>query len=261
MQADRLPAVTAVTALEDLAGADLIIEAAAEDLEIKKELFRRLDEICPEAILATNTSSLSVTGIAHSVRTAHRVVGLHFFNPPVAMKLVELVQTPQTSPEVFAAVWDFALTGLRKTPVDVKYKPGFIVNRVIRPYYVESQLQASAGIASLDGAARAIGGVPMGRSWISSALTSISRSPVDLTSLRPAVSLTAGAAAQTRGAGARPKTGKVLPVGALSPGVPRRLAVSADAAHAGALSAVIARPACHQGRGRKMDIDWPLGLR
>jgi 3-hydroxybutyryl-CoA dehydrogenase len=149
--------------LDELAGADLVLEAASEELSLKRELFAALDKICPEAILATNTSSLSVASIAEAVSTPHRVLGFHFFNPPVAMKLVELVRAPKTSPEVFQAVWEFALAGLRKTPVDCKDTPGFIVNRVMRPYYLEGQRAArgGSGIAALDAAARAAG-VPMG---------------------------------------------------------------------------------------------------
>ena len=162
-QADRAyHSISPATALEDLAGADLVIEAAPEDLKLKRDLFARLDAICPDAILATNTSSLSVTAISEAVRTPHRLLGIHFFNPPVATKLIELVRAPKTSPEVFQAAWEFALMGLRKTPVDVRDTPGFIVNRVMRPYYLESQRCAGAGFAGLDRCAREQGGVPMG---------------------------------------------------------------------------------------------------
>lgn len=162
-QAERAyHSVSPAETLEELAGADLVIEAVAEDLNVKRALFAELDRLCPDAILATNTSSLSVAAIAESVLTPHRVLGLHFFNPPVAMKLVELVRAPKTSPECFSAAWEFALLGLRKTPVDCKDTPGFIVNRVMRPYYLEGQRCAAAGIAELDRAARELGGVPMG---------------------------------------------------------------------------------------------------
>jgi 3-hydroxybutyryl-CoA dehydrogenase len=164
-QAERAyHSVSPAATLNDLAGADLVIEAAAEDLGIKKALFGALDKICPEAVLATNTSSLSVAAIAEAVSTPHRVLGFHFFNPPVAMKLVELIRAPKTSPEVFQAVWEFALAGLRKTPVDCKDRPGFIVNRVMRPFYVMSQRLAGDGasdIERLDRDAREFG-APMG---------------------------------------------------------------------------------------------------
>ncbi|OGR83231.1 MAG: hypothetical protein A3J74_03250 [Elusimicrobia bacterium RIFCSPHIGHO2_02_FULL_57_9] len=164
-QADRAAlSIDYASELSGLTGADLIIEAAVEDLETKRKIFGELDKRCPEAILATNTSSLSVAAIAQATATPHRVLGLHFFNPPVSMRLVETVRTPQTNPEVFTAVWDFVLMGLRKTPVDVKDIPGFIVNRVMRPYYLEAQRVADggAGIAPVDTAAREIGQVPLG---------------------------------------------------------------------------------------------------
>ncbi len=160
-QAERAyHSVSTVSDLGALSGADLVIEAASEDLALKKSLFARLAVVCPDAILATNTSSLSVGAIAEGVASPERALGLHFFNPPVVMRLVELVRAPATSPEAFRAAWDFALTGLRKTPVDVKDTPGFIVNRVMRPYYLEAQ-RAGAGIAALDTAAREAG-APMG---------------------------------------------------------------------------------------------------
>lgn len=164
-QAERAAAsVSPCAALEDLGGADLVIEAAAEDLKVKQDLFARLDAICPDAILATNTSSLSVTEISAGLKSPERALGIHFFNPPVVMKLVEMIRTAKTSPEVFHGVWDWVLTGLRRTPVDVKDTPGFIVNRVMRPYYLESQRLAleGAAITTVDEACRGVGLVPMG---------------------------------------------------------------------------------------------------
>lgn len=151
-------------ALEDLAGADLVIEAAPEKLELKQELFARLSRLCPDAVLATNTSSLSVAAIMSRAELPVRTLGVHFFNPPVAMKLVEMVRWEKTGPEAFKEAWDFVLMGLRKTPVDVKDVPGFIVNRVMRPYYLTGQRLAStgAGFSAVDEAARKQGGVPMG---------------------------------------------------------------------------------------------------
>jgi 3-hydroxybutyryl-CoA dehydrogenase len=165
MQAERaLGSISVCAKLEEAAGADLVIEAASEDLFIKRKIFAELDKACPDAILATNTSSLSVADIAQGVKDPSRVLGMHFFNPPVAMKLVEMIRAPGTSPEVFHGAWDFVLVGLRKTPVDVKDTPGFIVNRVMRPYYVEAQrcLADGVGITQLDTVARGTGGVPMG---------------------------------------------------------------------------------------------------
>lgn len=156
-------AVDAAPSLEAFEGADLVIEAAVEDLSVKQGLFAKLSAACPDAILATNTSSLSVGAIAEKVERPERVLGIHFFNPPVAMKLVEMVRAPRTSDRAFQEAWEFVIGGLRKTAVDVKDRPGFIVNRVMRPYYVEAQRLAAqgAGIAALDAAAREAG-APMG---------------------------------------------------------------------------------------------------
>lgn len=164
-QAERAyHAVSVAADVRSLAGADLVIEAASEDSALKRRVFGMLDEMCPDAILATNTSSLSVTDIAGATKTPHRVIGMHFFNPAVAMRLVELVRTEKTSPEVFRAAWDFCLTGLKKTPIDVKDTPGFVVNRVMRPYYLEGQRLAlqGAAISAVDDACREQGLVPMG---------------------------------------------------------------------------------------------------
>ncbi|MDO8756462.1 MAG: 3-hydroxyacyl-CoA dehydrogenase family protein, partial [Elusimicrobiota bacterium] len=136
-QAERaFHSISGVPNLEDLAGADLIIEAAPELLGLKQDLFEKLSTICPDSLLATNTSSLSVADIMKKVKSPERTLGVHFFNPPVAMKLVEMIRTDATAPEAFQAAWEFLLMGLRRTPVDVKDVPGFIVNRVMRPYYV-----------------------------------------------------------------------------------------------------------------------------
>ena len=165
LQAERaFQSVSAAPRLEDLNGADLIIEAAPEVLELKQDLFARLAASCEDAVFATNTSSLSVAAIMAKVPDQSRTLGLHFFNPPVAMKLVEMIRTDKTSPELFRDVWEFTLMGLRRTPVDVKDVPGFIVNRVMRPYYVTSQrvVSGEASFAAVDAAARESGGVPMG---------------------------------------------------------------------------------------------------
>lgn len=164
-QAERaFHSVSAVADMNDLAGADLVIEAAPELLELKQDLFKRLSEICPDALLATNTSSLSVAAIMARASAPERTMGVHFFNPPVAMRLVEMIRTDKTAPEAFQAAWEFLLMGLRRTPVDVKDVPGFIVNRVMRPYYVTAQRMVSSrtSCAAVDESARGIGGVPMG---------------------------------------------------------------------------------------------------
>lgn len=164
-QAERAyHSISAVADINDLAGADLVIEAAPEDLALKQALFEKLSEVCPDGLLATNTSSLSVAEIMKRAKSPERTLGVHFFNPPVAMKLVEMIRTEKTAPEAFQAAWEFLLMGLRRTPVDVKDVPGFIVNRVMRPYYVTAQRMVSSrtSCAAVDEGARGIGGVPMG---------------------------------------------------------------------------------------------------
>ena len=127
--------------------ADLVIEAIIEKPEIKIGLFKQLTAINSEAtIFATNTSSLSVTALAAHIAAPQRVAGLHFFNPAPIMKLVEVVKADQTSAEVINTLVAFTRK-LGKTPVVCKDAPGFIVNRVARPFYIESLRLAEEGIA------------------------------------------------------------------------------------------------------------------
>lgn len=164
-QAERaFHSISAVADISDLAGADLVIEAAPELLGLKQDLFEKLSVICPDALLATNTSSLSVAAIMLKAKSPERALGVHFFNPPIAMKWVEMIRTGATSPQAFQAAWEFLLMGLRRTPVDVKDVPGFIVNRVMRPYYVAAQRLAcdKTGFSAVDEACRTLGSVPMG---------------------------------------------------------------------------------------------------
>jgi len=121
------------TELGDLARCQLVIEAAFEDLDVKRELFAELDSIVlPPAVLATNTSALSVTQIADGTATPERVVGLHFFNPAPVLPLVEVVRTAHTSDAVFDAAYAFAQR-LGKEPVACNDTPGFVVNRILIP--------------------------------------------------------------------------------------------------------------------------------
>jgi len=125
--------LTTTTELADLADCQLVIEAAFEDLDVKRELFAALDGIVPPpAILATNTSALSVTQIADATSTPERVVGMHFFNPAPVLPLVEVVRTAHTSEEAFDAAYAFAQR-LGKEPVACNDTPGFIVNRILIP--------------------------------------------------------------------------------------------------------------------------------
>ena len=130
---DALGNLTLTTELSDLAGCQLVIEAAFEDLGVKRELFGELDRIVPApAILATNTSALSVTQMADATRTPERVVGLHFFNPAPVLPLVEVVRTAHTSDETFDTAYAF-VQRIGKEPVACNDTPGFIVNRILIP--------------------------------------------------------------------------------------------------------------------------------
>ena len=148
-----------------VAGADLVIEAIPERMELKRTLFAELDAACrADAILATNTSSLSVTGIAGGTRYPARVAGLHFFNPAPVMKLVEVISTVLTSPETAEAL-ALLVRDLGKTPVQVSDRAGFIVNALLVPYLnhaVRLLETAQATREDIDKAATAGLGLPMG---------------------------------------------------------------------------------------------------
>jgi 3-hydroxybutyryl-CoA dehydrogenase len=149
----------------ELAGSDLLVEAAPEDLELKQQLFARMAEVCgPQAVLATNTSSLSVTEIATAVPGPERVVGMHFFNPPALMRLVEIVATDASSEEALAAATETARR-MGRTPVRCRDGIGFIANRCARPYTLEAlRLLGSevADEATIDRICRLGGGFRMG---------------------------------------------------------------------------------------------------
>lgn len=142
---------------------DIIIEAATEDLELKKKIFASLSELSgPDTILATNTSALPVHELAKSIQYPERLVGLHFFNPVPRMKLVEVVETPQTSPETLASAVAF-VQSIGKLPVVVKDSPGFVVNRILLPYLVHAGelFTGSADMSLIDNAMLKFG-MPMG---------------------------------------------------------------------------------------------------
>ena len=143
--------ITGSTDIEIIKDADLIIEAATEDMEAKKALFAELDELVkPEAIMATNTSSLSVTEIAMATKRPDKVIGMHFFNPVPAMKLVEIINGVATSEETTKTIVELA-EKLGKTPVEVKEAPGFVVNRVLMPLINEGIGIVADGVASVEG--------------------------------------------------------------------------------------------------------------
>ena len=163
--ADVLARITPCEDLEQLAPAGFVVEAIVEDLAIKQEVFRRLESIlAPGTILATNTSSLSVTAIGAALDDPGRVVGMHFFNPAPVMPLVEVVHGTATRPEVAAATAaTAAMWG--KTPVDCSSTPGFIVNRVARPFYGEALRLLGEGVAdaaTIDAVVTGAGGFRMG---------------------------------------------------------------------------------------------------
>ena len=131
-----------------LAQCDFVVEAASEKLDIKSELFRDLDRICrPEVILASNTSSISITKLGAVTRRPQKVIGMHFFNPVPVMKLVELVRGLATSDETFQTVRELALK-LEKSPVEVNDAPGFVSNRVLMPLLNEAMYTVMEGVAT-----------------------------------------------------------------------------------------------------------------
>lgn len=142
--------ITPTTDYASCADVDLVIEAAVETMELKKELFKMLDEICkPEAILASNTSSLSITEIAGATNRPDRVIGMHFFNPAPVMKLVELIKGQKTSDEVCNTISDLAKS-IGKVPVMVNEAPGFVVNRILIPLVNEGIGILADGVATRD---------------------------------------------------------------------------------------------------------------
>jgi len=139
-----------VTALEDLKGSDLIVEAVTENLDLKREVFSTLDRACPpHTILSSNTSSLSITEMAAMTQRPDRFLGLHFFNPVPLMKLVEVVRTVRSSPETVEAGLEFARK-LGKTPILAKDSPGFVVNLLLVPYLLEAIRALERGTASVE---------------------------------------------------------------------------------------------------------------
>jgi 3-hydroxybutyryl-CoA dehydrogenase len=138
------------TKLDDCKGSALVIEAAPEKLDLKRDIFKQLDAICtPDTLLASNTSSFSVTAIAASTQHQERVLGLHFFNPPPLMALVEVIQGDRTSAATIERATEL-MRAIGKTPARAKDTPGFIVNRVARPFYNEGLRILGDGDASVE---------------------------------------------------------------------------------------------------------------
>ena len=158
--------IKGTTKMEDLKDADYVIEVVFEDMDLKKKMFKELDELTrKDIILATNTSSMSITEIANSTTRADKVVGMHFFNPVPLMRLVEVIRGYYTSDETIAVSLDLARS-FKKEPIEVKKDiPCFVVNRLMMPHLVEAMLLLQEGVASaedIDKAAKLGLNYPMG---------------------------------------------------------------------------------------------------
>jgi 3-hydroxybutyryl-CoA dehydrogenase len=149
-KASALKKIEPVTDRAELANCDFIVEAATEKFEIKTEIFRDLDRLArPEVILASNTSSISITKLAALTKRPDKVIGMHFFNPVPVMKLVEVIRGLATSEKTFATVRDLAVK-LDKAPVEVNDAPGFVSNRVLMPLLNEAMYAVMEGVASAE---------------------------------------------------------------------------------------------------------------
>ena len=150
VKAEILTRLTGTVDLNAAADCDLVVEAAVEIMDIKKQIFKDLDGICkPETILASNTSSLSITEVAAATNRPDKFIGMHFFNPAPVMKLVEIIKGIATSEETFAAVKDLSVA-IGKEPVEVAEAPGFVVNRILIPMINEASFILQEGIASVE---------------------------------------------------------------------------------------------------------------
>ena len=145
-----LARIQQTTDMAAMAAVDIVVEAASEDEEIKKNIFRKLDEVCkPDAILATNTSSISITRLAAVTSRPGKVIGMHFMNPVPMMQLVEIIRALQTDDAVFDAVKQLSLN-MAKVPVDVNDAPGFVSNRILMPMINEAVFCRYENLASAE---------------------------------------------------------------------------------------------------------------
>ena len=151
-KADAIVAAITPGLKEDLcADCDLVVEAAFEDMKVKQTTFGELDKICkPECIFASNTSSLSITEIATATKRQDKFIGMHFFNPATAMKLIEVIRGAHTSDETFEIIKNLSVE-IGKTPVEVAEAPGFVVNKILVPLCNEGVCVYAEGIASAEG--------------------------------------------------------------------------------------------------------------
>ena len=149
-KAEILSRITGTTDLNLAADCDLVVEAAVGNMKIKREIFAELDGICkPETILASNTSSLSITEVASATKRADKVIGMHFFNPAPVMKLVEIIKGMATSQETFDTIKALSIA-IGKEPVEVAEAPGFVVNRILIPMINEAIEILADGVASVE---------------------------------------------------------------------------------------------------------------
>lgn len=151
---ETLNKISTFTSLEDCAAkGDLIVEAATENLDLKLKIFKQMDELAPEkCILATNTSSISITKIASVTKRPEKVIGMHFMNPVPIMKLVEIIKGYSTSKETFEEIYELSKT-LGKTPTEVNDYPGFVANRILMPMIneaIETLYNGVAGVEEID---------------------------------------------------------------------------------------------------------------
>ena len=153
------------TNMRDLADCDIVVEAVIENIDEKKKMYAALDDVVkPDAIFASNTSSISITELMAATKRPHRFIGLHFFNPVPLMKLVEVVRTIATADDVFEAAYEFGKK-LGKVPVRTSDKTGFIVNRLLVPYMLDAIRAYEEGVGSIediDNAMKLGCGYPMG---------------------------------------------------------------------------------------------------
>jgi len=146
LTADPRDVLDRVSTVSDLVAADPMIEAVVEDADVKRDLFRRADEILPpEAILASNTSSIPIATLAAATRRPEKVIGMHFFNPVPVLQLVEVIRAVQTSDETAAAIVELAKE-LGKVPAEARDFPGFVSNRILMPFVNEAAYALQEGV-------------------------------------------------------------------------------------------------------------------
>lgn len=153
-EADKAATLGNITKFTDLksgiSNADLIVEAATENMDLKLKIFKDMDEYAPaNCILASNTSSISITKIAAATKRPEKIIGMHFMNPVPIMKLVEIIRAYSTSDEVFSAIYDMSKK-LNKVPVEVTDYPGFVANRILMPMINEAIITLNEGVAGVE---------------------------------------------------------------------------------------------------------------